>query len=88
MVADYCPVPDDEGVCRYEERITETKIYCDHCGKVLDEISDYVDLTISAAHKRKCTDLCTDCFEKMFVVLRVFCDKKEVGRSERIKELD
>ena len=20
MVADYCPVPNDEGVCRYEER--------------------------------------------------------------------
>ena len=25
MVADYCPVPNDEGVCRYEERITEQK---------------------------------------------------------------
>lgn len=25
MVADYCPVPNDEGVCRYEERTTEPK---------------------------------------------------------------
>lgn len=25
MRADYCPVPNDEGVCRYEERISEQK---------------------------------------------------------------
>ena len=56
--------------------MTETKIYCDHCGKALAEMSDYVDLTIEVAHKRKHTDLCTDCFEKLFVVLDGFCEKK------------
>ena len=56
--------------------MTEIKIYCDHCGKVLDEMSDYVDLTIEVAHKRKHTDLCTECFEKLFVVLDDFFDKK------------
>ena len=28
MCADYCPVPNDEGVCRYEERISDEKITC------------------------------------------------------------
>lgn len=31
MRADYCPVPNDEGVCRYEERITEQKNTCLNC---------------------------------------------------------
>lgn len=31
MVADYCPVPNDEGVCRYEERMPEPKITCLNC---------------------------------------------------------
>lgn len=53
----------------------EIKTYCDHCGKALDEMSDYVDVTIEVAHKRKHTDLCVECFEKMFVVLDDFCNK-------------
>ena len=31
MRADYCPVPNDEGVCRYEERISDEKITCLNC---------------------------------------------------------
>lgn len=31
MVADYCPVPNNEGVCRYEERISDEKITCLNC---------------------------------------------------------
>ena len=31
MRADYCPVPNDEGVCRYEERIIEQKTTCLNC---------------------------------------------------------
>ena len=31
MRADYCPVPNDEGVCRYEERISEQKVTCLNC---------------------------------------------------------
>lgn len=43
--------------------MTEIKIYCDHCGKVLDTMSDYINVEIEAAHKRKFTDLCAECFE-------------------------
>ena len=28
MCADYCPVPNDEGVCIFEERISDEKITC------------------------------------------------------------
>ena len=27
MCADYCPVPDTEGVCKYEERIEEDEVW-------------------------------------------------------------
>lgn len=43
--------------------MTEIKVYCDHCRKVLDDMSDYTDITIEAAHKVINGDLCTDCFE-------------------------
>ena len=35
MCGDYCPVPDDEGVCKYEEREEEVYVLtpkeCMHC---------------------------------------------------------
>lgn len=60
--------------------MTEIKVYCDHCGKVLDEMSDYTDITIEAAHKMVNADLCTDCFEKMCDIIYKFC--KEKGGAE------
>lgn len=31
MRADYCPVPDNEGVCRYEERIDDKEVKMKTC---------------------------------------------------------
>lgn len=31
MCADYCPVPNDEGICRYEERISDKEIKKETC---------------------------------------------------------
>lgn len=42
----------------------ETKIYCDHCGKVLDQMHDYVDTEIEVKSFFRC-DLCADCIEEL-----------------------
>lgn len=57
--------------------MTITKVYCDHCGKVLDEKSDYVDLRIEMCHKAHNVDLCTKCFEKLVDTVKEFCKRSE-----------
>ena len=41
----------------------ETKIYCDHCGKELNEMIDYTDLEIDSIVSFIKGDLCKDCVE-------------------------
>lgn len=53
----------------------ETNIYCDHCGKALDTMLDYADLTIEASHIWTPTDLCAECFDKLCKVICDFCKK-------------
>ena len=42
-----------------------TKVYCDHCGKILDNMSDYIDLKFEVGHIPHIVDLCSECFEKL-----------------------
>lgn len=56
--------------------MTEIKIYCDHCGKVLDVMSDYGGVEIEVAHKYRKADLCTGCFEQLFDIIDAFCEVK------------
>lgn len=53
--------------------MTETKIYCDHCGKVLDRMIDFCDITIEANHKYQDVDLCVDCFENLWEQISEYC---------------
>lgn len=53
----------------------ETKIYCDHCGKVLDEMTDYVDAEIDT-HIWFKTDLCAECINELDRIVLEFCGKK------------
>ena len=53
--------------------MTETTIYCDHCKRKLDEMSDYVDVKIEAAHKWQKKDLCVYCFERLWSMIDDFC---------------
>lgn len=55
----------------------EIKAYCDHCGKVLDEMSDYTDVKVVAAHKYRSVDLCTKCLDQLFDTINAFCEQKE-----------
>ena len=56
--------------------MTVTKTYCDHCNCCLDEMSDYTDVTIEAAHKWQKVDLCTECFEMLWNDIDSFCNTK------------
>ena len=52
----------------------ETKIFCDHCGKVLDKRHDYVETDIEVKSFFKC-DLCVDCIEELDKSVAKFCKK-------------
>ena len=54
----------------------ENKIYCDHCGKELDTMRDFDDMQIEIAHKWTTTDLCVECLDKLYEIVRVFCKQK------------
>ena len=62
--------------------MTEVKIYCDHCGKELDEMKDYADIKIELAHLWKKHDLCTDCLEKLKVVVDNFCTNSQPRKDD------
>ena len=55
--------------------MTETKIHCDHCGKELDTMRDFDNLTIEMNHKWLVTDLCSECLDKLYASVREFCKK-------------
>lgn len=57
--------------------MTITKVYCDHCGKVLDNMCDYIGLHIEICHKAHDVDLCTDCFEKLDKTIKEFCKRSD-----------
>ena len=52
----------------------ETKIYCDHCGKVLDNMTDYCDTEIEVKSWFKC-DLCNECITELDNIVLTFCKK-------------
>ena len=53
------------------------KTFCDHCGMVMDEAYDYVDLKIEVNHKTHDVDLCSDCFEQLNNVIGEFCSNQK-----------
>lgn len=54
----------------------DNKIYCDHCGKVLDTMTDFDDVQIEAAHKWTTADLCAECLDKLYDLVCAFCEAK------------
>jgi hypothetical protein len=52
----------------------ETKVYCDHCGKTLNEMCDYCDTEIEVKAWFKC-DLCKDCIDELAQIVLGFCKK-------------
>lgn len=59
----------------------ETKIYCDHCGRELDCMKDYEDITIEGAKKDINTDLCTKCADDLDKIIETFCSGLKFKQS-------
>ena len=57
--------------------MTEIKHYCDHCGKEIDPMEDYVGINIQMNHVGMETDLCTDCFWELEESIKCFCTSGE-----------
>lgn len=53
--------------------MTITKMYCDHCGKELNDMIDYTCCEVEIAYRTVSTDLCKDCLERLFTTIEQFC---------------
>lgn len=58
----------------------ETKIYCDHCKKELDEMKDYTDTAIDVIAWCK-VDLCQGCAKEISNIVLTFCGKEGVKEN-------
>lgn len=54
----------------------ETKIYCDHCGKELDEMHDYTGMEFNDVAVLDC-DLCKECMDKLDKLIREFVHQEK-----------
>ena len=57
------------------------KAVCDHCGKELDEMGDFVDMRIELSHIWRDHDLCVDCFEELKGVIDRFCTNHQTEKG-------
>jgi hypothetical protein len=57
--------------------MTQIKTYCDHCGKLLNEMTDMTDITIDMETRAWKTDLCTKCFDELCTLASDFCSYGE-----------
>lgn len=56
--------------------MTQTKTYCDHCGKELDEMHDYPLTEFDTIDEFVRCDLCKDCYEELSKLIRWFVNKE------------
>lgn len=52
-------------------------IRCDHCGKELDIMKDFDDMTIELGYKWVECDLCDSCLEELYSKVYAFCNREE-----------
>lgn len=53
----------------------KTIYYCDHCEKEVNTCTEYPDLTIELNHATIEADLCDECFEKLVVSIKEYCNR-------------
>jgi hypothetical protein len=61
--------------------MTETKCYCDHCGKELNTKIDYDNLTLDMYLESRDADLCVGRYNELLKYIRQFCTKAEKERE-------
>lgn len=62
--------------------MTITKMYCDHCGKELNDMIDYTCCEVEVEYETISTDLCKDCLELLSTTIKQFCSTAKGGESE------
>jgi hypothetical protein len=55
--------------------VKETKIYCDHCGKVIERATEFVDIKINMHCNAVGTDLCQTCYGELYDLVLKFVGK-------------
>lgn len=53
--------------------MTVVKTYCDHCGKELSDMDDYISMNVEIAYMEFQADLCAECHKELVEVAKVFC---------------
>jgi hypothetical protein len=48
---------------------------CDHCGKKLNEMKDYVDTEFNAIDEWFKADLCSECYKEISRTIKEFCGR-------------
>ena len=56
--------------------MTIVKTYCDHCGKELDNTSDYISAEIEIAYVEINADLCCGCLGDLVEAAKAFCTQQ------------
>ena len=49
-------------------------IYCDHCGRMIGEMTDYPDTEVGIIESIK-ADLCAECFDELEGIIKDFVTK-------------
>jgi hypothetical protein len=60
-------------------------VKCDHCGKKLNEMSDYIDMIILECGNIR-TDICERCYYELKSMIKDFCRTDVVKESEESEE--
>ena len=61
----------------------ETKIYCDHCKKELDQMHDYTDLHMDFGVDFADVDLCKKCYGELVLMANKYCNTHMKGGEEK-----
>ncbi len=48
---------------------------CDHCGKELNEMKDYIDIDFDTIDTWFKADLCSECYTEISRIIKEFCKK-------------
>ena len=62
--------------------MTKTTTYCDHCGKELNDMNDYIECEITIGYTEFYYDLCEECYTHLLKMAKDFCscgERKDHG---------
>ena len=57
----------------------ETKTYCDHCGKELDAMKDYTEISIDIPTDIINADLCVSCYNGLIAEISEYLTNSKGG---------